>query len=566
MGVTLRWYQDELKGGAYHAWQMGKRRVLVVAPTGAGKTALMGSVASEYTGVGVIIAHRQELLNQISTAFARESVPHVLHASGAVRRTVRANHIAETGRQWISDRANWHVIGVDTLVKLKDEPWMKDVGLILQDEAHHVLKGNKWGKGWGRFRDDAYGMGVTATPGRSDGKGLGSHADGVFDDMIERVSMRTLIEQGYLTDYDVVAPDATDLGLHNLDISDATGDYNADQLRKHFQQNTKIVGDVVRHYLKFAPGKLGVTFAVDIESAGKIAAEFRANGIKAEVLSGKTPDALRQSLLARFKNRDFQQLVSVDILGEGFDLPAIEVVSFARPTASLPLFIQQAGRVLRLMVDREHLARWEDYTIEERLAVIAASPKPKALIIDHVGNFLRHKAPDKQRVWTLDRRDKRAKKIATDDIPLRTCLNPECLKPYSRDLLACPACGMAPPAPADRSGPDEVDGDLILLDPQKLAELRGMADAITQPAPIQTWLPVNAQRANLQRHHERIELQNELRHAIALWAGKWGHQPDQVNYRRFYLTFGVDVLSACGERDHGKIRTLTQRIQENLAL
>lgn len=566
MAVTLRWYQEEIKAGVYTAWQSGKRRVLAVAPTGAGKTATMGRVAAEYNGVGVIIAHRQELLSQISTAFARESVPHVLHSNGALRRVVRAAHIAETGRQWVDSNARWHIVGVDTLVKMKDEPWMQQVGLIMQDEAHHVLKLNKWGKAWARFREEAYGLGVTATPGRADGKGLGSHADGLFDEMVERVPMRTLIEQGYLTDYDVVAPDATDLGLDDIEVSTTTGDYNADQLRKHFQQNTKIIGDVVNHYLKFARGKLGVTFAVDIESAGKIAAEFRANGIAAEVLSGKTPDQLRQSLLNRFKNGEFQQLVSVDILGEGFDLPAIEVVSFARPTASLPLFIQQAGRVLRLMVEREHLARWEDYTIEQRLAVIASSRKPKALIIDHVGNFMRHKAPDKARVWTLDRRDKRAKKIATDDIPLRTCLNPECLKPYARDLLACPSCGMQPPAPTDRSGPDEVDGDLVLLDPAKLAELRGLAEAIHQPAPIQSWLPAMAQRANLQRHHERIELQNELRHVIALWAGKWGHQPDQVNYRRFYLTFGLDVLTACGEREHAKIRTLIQRIQENLAL
>ena len=93
-----------------------------------------------------------------------------------------------------------------------------------------------------------------------------------------------------------------------------------------------VVGDVVEHYKRLAMGKLGVTFASDVETATDIASRFRAEGVPAEVVSGKTPDHLRASILRRFKNREILQLVNVDLFGEGFDLPAIEVVSMARPT------------------------------------------------------------------------------------------------------------------------------------------------------------------------------------------------------------------------------------------
>lgn len=561
MACILRWYQDALKSGIYREWGSGKRNVCAVAPTGAGKTRLMGKVATEQPS-GVAIAHRQELISQISTALAEEGVPHHVHGNSALTRMIRANHIAATGRQWLNAKSGWSVAGVDTLTRMGSDPWMGNVGLIMQDECHHVLRSNKWGKAWSLF-PQAYGLGVTATPGRADKKGLGSHADGVFDSLVEEVQMRELIDQGYLTDYRIIAPDPSDLGLHKIDISDATGDYNSDQLRKHFRENSKIVGDVVSHYLKYAPGKLGVTFAVDIESASRIAQEFRAHGVGAEVLSGKTPDQLRQSLLKRFKNREFLQLVSVDILGEGFDLPAIEVVSFARPTESFSLYAQQFGRVLRLMIDGSLHAIWESLSVPERLEYIARSQKPYALIIDHVGNIVRHNLPDKRRFWTLDRGTKRAKTTNTDALPLRICLNPTCLQPYSRDHYACPNCGKEAPPPADRSGPDAVDGDLFLWDEAALAKMRGEVARVDSPAYVPRNVAPHVQRAIMNNHHERIEAQRELRDAIALWAGKWSMHPDRQNYRRFFLTFGVDVVTACS-LNKGDSEILKNRIMENI--
>ena len=557
--ANLRWFQAELVNDIFNAFRANYRRVLAVSPTGSGKTVIMGHVAKSWQGAGVAIAHRQEPIGQISMALAKEGVEHELHASAPVRRVIRANHIKKTGRQWIRKGAAWHVGGVDTLVRLQDEPWMKEATIVLQDEAHHVLRENKWGKCWKKF-PNAVGLGVTATPGRADGKGLGAHADGVFEIIVERAGMRQLIDEGYLTDYIVVAPDPSDLGIDDLEVSDTTKDFNSDGLRKWARNNPRIVGDVVSHYQRHALGKLGVTFCVDIESAGKVADAFNKAGVRAEVLSGKTPDLVRQQLLSRFARREFHQLVSVDILGEGFDLPAIEVVQFARPTESIPLFIQQCGRVLRLMLDDAYLDNWEAYTVEQRLQIIAASSKPKALIIDHVGNIFRLLPPDTDRTWSLDRRDKRARKLKGDAIPMRPCLNTQCLIPYPRDLLCCPTCGTYPPEPAARSGPDEVEGDLIILDAAALANLRShVVDLEKKPFPPTSAGPA-AVGAFWKHHGEKVRAQTELRDAIALWAGKWRGRPVRANYRRFYLTFGIDVLSACGlnakEADQLKLRIM----------
>jgi hypothetical protein len=382
----------------------------------------------------------------------------------------------------------------------------------------------------------------TATPLRADGKGLGRHADGLVDAMVLAPSMRDIIDMGYLTDYRIFAP-PSDLDLTQVATSAATGDFNADQLRKAVHKS-HITGDVVAHYLKLAPGKLGVTFAVDVEAATEIAAAFRAAGVPAEVVSAKTPDALRAQILRRFKAREVMQLVNVDLFGEGFDLPAIEVVSFARPTESFALFSQQFGRALRLMLTREELAGYDLLTNEGRKAVIAASAKPVAFIIDHVGNVLRHGLPDARREWSLDRRERRSGG-KSDAIPMRVCVNPECIQPYERVFKCCPYCGHYPPPPS-RSAPEFVDGDLTELDPDTLAALRGNIAKIDGDAVVPWGASAEVQGAVRRRHWERREGQKALRNVIAWWAGLESAQGrgESESYRRFYHRFGIDVANA----------------------
>lgn len=525
--MTLRPYQAQIKQDIYDAWSGGAGNVLAVLPTGAGKTVTFSDIIHAHGGASCAIAHRQELVSQISMALARDRVRHrIIGPKNVVKLCVNL-HMGELGVSYYDPSALCAVAGVDTLVRRGAElaSWLKSVTLCVQDEAHHVLDGNKWGTAFKMF-PNARGLGVTATPLRADGKGLGRHADGLFDTMVAGPNMRDLINMGYLTEYRIFAP-PSDLDLGGVTVSSTTGDYNPQKLKTAVRKS-HVVGDVVSHYQKIAPGKLGVTFATDVETATDISEQFNAAGVPAAVVSAKTADAERIALLRKFKNRQLLQLVNVDLFGEGFDLPAIEVVSMARPTQSYALYVQQFGRALRLL-----------------------DGKGYALIIDHVGNVMRHGLPDAPRDWSLDRREKRGKSKPGDAIPLKTCLNETCLAVYERVHPACPFCGHVTP-PAARNAPEFVDGDLCELDADTLSRMRGDVARIDMDKEAYRaelaakHVPKVGQLANVKRHVERQEAQEALRASIAWWAG---HQRalgrgDSESYRRFYFAFGVDVMTA----------------------
>ena len=476
----LRPFQQSIKTAVLQHWNEGKRNVLVKSPTGSGKTVITADIVRTVNCAVASIAHRSELVTQKSIALAREGIPHRIIGADSLRRDCVTLHMEEFKRSFYNPGARVGVCSVDTLIGRKNDPWNNQVGLWDMDEAHHVLRENKWGEACAMF-PNAYGLGVTATPARADGKGLGKHADGVFEGLVQGPELRELIDAGYLTDYRVFAP-PSDVDYSEVTVT-ASGDLSPAKLRAAVHASDKIVGDVVKHYLRIAKGKLGVTFAVDIESAKEITQAYRAAGVSAEIVSAKTPAVLRTHILRRFKRREVMQLVNVDLFGEGFDLPAIEVVSMVRKTESWPLFVQQFGRALRLMISPELSAAWGTLTDAERLAHIAASEKPVALIIDHVGNVIRHGLPDAPRQDSLDRRERRSSG-PSDAIPLRACANENadgmgtpCASVYPRYLKTCPYCGFYP-EPAERSAPEFVDGDLHELTPETLAAMRGkVADA-----------------------------------------------------------------------------------------
>ena len=518
MSRVFRLYQTKLVQAIYGAWSTVPN-VIAVCATGSGKTVMAARLLYDEPGASVFIAHRTELVSQASVALAREGVRHRIIGPEGLRRTCVALHMDEFGRSFYEPQARCAVAGVDTLVRMDPQDgWFKQVALWICDEAAHLLVENKWGRAVAMF-PNARGVGFTATPTRSDGKGLGRHADGVFDVMVQGPPMRTLIESGFLTPYRLFCP-PNDIDLTAVPVTDS-GDYSPERLRKAVHKS-KVVGDIVLHYLRVAPGKLGMTFCVDVEAAEETAVAFRAAGVEAQVITGKTPDLLRASIMRRFRNREILQLVSVDIMGEGVDVPAVEVVQLARPTMSYGLHCQQIGRGLRLMDGKTH-----------------------ALILDHAGNSLRHGLVDAPREWSLDRRERRSRTAPTDVIPVRTCLNPECMSVYERIHSCCPYCGHAPVV-SDRSAPDRVDGDLHEVDPAVLRALRGEIARIDGPAPLIPGLGGDANAAIFRRHNERQAAQRTLRQAVALWAG-WQRaqgREDPESYRRFFFKFGTDVATA----------------------
>lgn len=521
--APLRDYQTDLIAAVRAEWARGARNVVMVLPTGGGKTRIFSRILAEEPGASCVIAHRQEIVSQISLALAREGVRHNLIAQPATAAVVATAHVEAFGRSWLDTASRVAVASVDTLIRRKDlGAWAERVGLWVCDEAHHLLVGNKWGTATALF-PRARGLMPTATPRRADGAGLGRHADGVADAMVVGPPMRALIDAGWLADYRVVCAQSH-IEEYLGDVA-ASGDWSTATLRSAAERS-HIVGDVVAGYLRYGEQRTGITFATDVGTAGHLADAYRAAGVPAELLTGETDVLVRQRILRRLERGDLRQLVAVDVVSEGFDLPAIQVASFARPTASLAVWMQQAGRALRPKADGG-----------------------KALLIDHVGNFLRHGPPDRPREWSLDRRERR-KAAASDGIPLRVCLG--CAAPYERHLSACPWCGVEAPAPDGRGSPEQVAGELALLDDATLAALRGDLATVAMTVDefrarqIEQHAPHVAVLANTKRHAERLAALAELRGAMARWGGTRRDEglSDVEMQRLFYLTFGVDVLTA----------------------
>jgi DNA repair protein RadD len=536
----LRSFQRQMVSDVYAAWATGARNVMLVSPTGSGKTVMFGHITKELDAPACLISHRQELVGQAALALNREEIPHAIIAPKPIQQQIITLEHELHGRSFYSPRAPARVAGVDTLINHEADSWMRQVQLVIQDEGHHVLRDNKWGSAMAFF-PSARGLFPTAHALRADGKGLGRGADGLVDSLVVGPSCRELIDRGYLADYRLIAP-PSDIHVEDIELT-ASGDFSPVKLRAAVHKSKTIVGDVVGHYLKFAAGKLGITFAVDIEAAQEIAAGYRAQGVGAEIITAKTPLSVRGQLMKQFRARQILQLVSVDVLGEGVDVPAVEVVSMARPTQSFQLYSQQFGRALRLMLTESQTVNWDNFTVQERLNLIAASVKPKAIIIDHVQNYIRHGLPDVSRSYTLNRQQRRKRTQVDDAIPLRACVNPECLQPYEAVLTQCPHCGHIP-IPRRRSTPEEVDGDLSEIDPATLAEMRGAVSRVDTPPVVNRADIVGA--SILKNHRLRRDAQHELRKAMSLWGGWQKHlgRDEREAQRRFFYQFGRDVLTA----------------------
>lgn len=526
----LRPHQVDAVERVTECWNSGDKDVCLVLPTGAGKTRVMAEFARLETGITLIVAHRKELVSQIALAVATQKVKHRFIAQKSAIKFSTSQQMKKLGHSYFVPAANVIIASAQTLVNAKYERWHDEVSLYMTDEGHHLIKGSTWGKCREKFKN-ARGLCVTATPIRADGKGLGRHASGYVDSMIVGPSMRELIKLNYLADYDLVIEE-TDLDLAMVEISKTTGDYSKPQLNKAVSES-RIVGDSVETWLKYAKDRLTVVFAVSVESSEELAEEFRQHGIKAEAISAKNSDEERASILDRFEKRKTLVLVNCDLFGEGFDAPAIECCMMDRPTESYSLFCQQFGRALRYV------------------------PGKRALIIDKVGNIRRFMArgfplPDNHYHWSLDDAEKKSAGKSEDTESVTTCTNvPACGFPYPSDLACCPYCGEVP-IKTERKGPPRVEGNLTLLTPEELEELRSaLIDTSRDPNSVKEMMlkagaPTVAAMGAAKNIRLLNEAQNNLRESIAVWAGRQrdnGLSAEEA-MKKFYKTFGIDIMTA----------------------
>lgn len=408
--MKLRDYQEAAIKGIRESFSRGNRRVLLVSPTGSGKTVIFSYVAagtSRNNKRVLIIAHRRELLKQISKALKTAGVRHSVLTAG-YRGIPTANVV---------------VASVFTLAKrLKHWP---APNLIIGDECHHFTPDSTWGKVIQHF-PKAYVLGVTATPERLDGKGLGL----LFDDMVLGPTVAELTEQGFLSPADVYAPSRP-----NLDqVRVRAGDYAHNDLEGAMDKPS-ITGSAVHHYAKLAAGKRAVAFCVSVKHAKDVAEDFRRAGFSSSHVDGGMEESVRDKVLADFEAGAIQVLTSCDLISEGFDLPAVEVAIMLRPTKSLSLYLQQAGRAIRI------------------------SPgKTKTIILDHAGNTATHGFIDEHREWELTDGVTKRKREGDAAPAVRTC--PKCYAVH-RPTPACPKCGHVYQVKARKI--EEREGDLIQI-------------------------------------------------------------------------------------------------------
>lgn len=320
MTITLRPYQSDIVNQIHQSWNAGVRNVLAVCATGSGKSLVLSQIALDRDQIGAnqcIMAHRTELVSQMSMHVARRGIKHRIIAPTNVVRQITQDHRREFGRSFINPDARCVVAAAQTLVARSDalQQWGATVHNWSIDESHHLCKGNAWDKAVSLF-PNAFGLGVTATPLRADGLGLGRHADGLMDHMILGPSMRDLIDQGSLTEYEILVP-PSDFHIDDSAIT-GSGDYSPTKMRDA-SKKSHIVGDIVSHYSKHAYGKRAICFTTDVETSGEIAANFNAAGIPAVSVSAKTPSDVRADYIRRYKEGSLWIMVNVDLFDEGFD-------------------------------------------------------------------------------------------------------------------------------------------------------------------------------------------------------------------------------------------------------
>lgn len=546
---TLRPYQEKLVKDTYQQWDAGKQFVAMVSSTGSGKSMTLTAIVAKERDRGqyvLVLAHRQELITQLSDTMGRMEIRHQVIAANKVVRFAAKQSMENHGVNYVDPNARVMVASVQSMreAKIADLAKLGNKLTVVQDEFHHATKKSKT---WGGvltplLNAGARGLGPTATPCRADGQGLSRETDGYADVIVEGPSMRWLIDNGYLSQYKIYCP-PTDLRLDNVETSKTTGDYKEKELKAEIGRS-HIVGDIVSHYLKICPGKRGITFTVGVDTAEEVAEEYRKRGVPAIALSGRNADEERVQAIRDLKSGKILQIVNDSLIGEGVDIPAVEVVSFARPTQSYALYAQMFGRALRPFEGKSH-----------------------AIIIDAVSNVMRHGLPDAPREWSLDRRERRTGK--SEPSTVRVCT--ACAAVYERFLDACPDCGEPVPKPADRSGPMQVDGDLYELDQDVLTRMRNeVVGARETPEAMRDRLtaqhvPPAGVMANVKRQSERLEVLGRLDGLMATIAGYWRHDgmSDKEIFRKFFLTYHIDWLSAQGLKKDDAL-TLMGKIQNDV--
>jgi|TARA_R110000772_G_scaffold42740_2_gene98996 superfamily II DNA or RNA helicase len=400
--IQLREYQELAIEAVRHEFMRGKKKVLLVAPTGAGKTVIASAMikaSADKSNPSLFVAHRRELVKQCSSKLSDFGINH-----GVVMADFTPNNLASV-----------QVASVQSYHARKDNEhfWKPKAKVIFLDEAHRSASKT--------FQDliaeypDAYVIGLTATPCRADGKGLGNY----YDSLVNCGSISELTEKGFLTPARIIAPSMPDL----KGLKMQAGDYEKRGLNTRMNQ-PKLVGDLVTHWVEHGENRPTVVFATSIAHSKFIAGIFNDNGIAAGHIDGEMDEVSRVEVLRKLHEGEIKVLSNCMVLTEGWDEPKVSCVVIARPTKSYGMYLQMVGRALRPFTG-----------------------KVDTLIIDHSGCVYEHGFPDEAPEWELTSSEELAvPKKEPEPIEKQPCTCCNCQTVYKpmRGFPECPNCGNIP--------------------------------------------------------------------------------------------------------------------------
>jgi len=383
--MNLRPYQHQLITDIRLQYQLGKRSVLAVLPTGGGKTVCFSHIAQAAAKKGnrvCILVHRQELLDQASRCLP------VPHGRIQANRSMDLSHSVQ-------------VASVQTLARRLHLLPRDFFQLLVVDEAHHTTAGT-WARTLEHFHQSHL-LGVTATPIRGDGRGLGEH----YQSMVQGPSAAWLTDNGFLAPAKVLAPP----GFSSAGLRKRMGDFDMSQAGELLQQG-QAMGDCLTHYRQHLAGQTAIAFCCSVAHAEAVARLFQDAGIAAASIDGNTDSTRRRQLLIDLGTGSLKVLTSCALIGEGVDVPSVGGCILLRPTASVGLHLQMIGRCLR------------------------PQPGKRAVILDHVGNSLRLGHHLEEREWSLDGGTKRDREASPS---VKVC--PSCFSTAASAAQVCSECG-----------------------------------------------------------------------------------------------------------------------------
>ena len=371
----LRQYQQDIFDKSIQAFKDGAKGICCVLPCRSGKSYIMARMIKGAKGNVLVLAHRHTLINQHKE---------LLKGLGVLTSNVRVESVfTEASR----------------LGKYAPD----EVDLIIIDEAH-LSEATSYRKVCNYY--NCRRVLFTATPARLDGKPLT-----LADTLITGITADELIKEGAISEYDYYAPDLN-LSFDSVDM--VAGEYNNGQLTELMCQ-TAIYGDVLKYYRALGDNRQAIAYCTSVKHSEQTAKMFCDNGVAAISIDGSMSQKERNLRMELFKSGKVQILCNCNLISEGVTLPSASVALLLRPTCSLPLFIQQACRVLTPV------------------------PGKKAVIIDFVNNVQKHGMPTETHYWSLTQSVERRKEFNEDGtLSIRQCEN--CFKCF-KTAPVCPYCG-----------------------------------------------------------------------------------------------------------------------------